>query len=129
MLTRTRILSQCQLFSDTHLVTFLSHLTTTHSLETWGSRILNAVERQERILSENALINKDCLKQHESDTMLPFPPEVDVESISRNDALKTPITGADMILSWPIFPKKKPVNTFPASAFSEKPDRFQPGMS
>jgi hypothetical protein len=54
--------------------------------------------------------------------------EVDPESISRNDALKTPITGSDMILSWPIFPKEKPVSTFPMAAYSEKPDRFQTGM-
>jgi hypothetical protein len=54
--------------------------------------------------------------------------EVDPESISRNDAPKTPITGSDMILSWPIFPKEKPVSTFPMTAYSEKPDRFQTGM-
>lgn len=55
--------------------------------------------------------------------------EVDPESISRNDAPKTPITGSDMILSWPIFPKEKPVSTFPMAAYSEKPDRLQTGMS
>ncbi|KAJ5859732.1 hypothetical protein N7534_005009 [Penicillium rubens] len=54
--------------------------------------------------------------------------EVDPESISRNDALKTPITGSDMILSWPIFPKEKSVSTFPMAAYSEKPDRFQTAL-
>jgi hypothetical protein len=54
--------------------------------------------------------------------------EVDSESISRNDAPKTPITGSDMILSWPIFPKEKPASTFPMAAYSEKQDRFQTGM-
>lgn len=54
--------------------------------------------------------------------------EVDPESISRNDAPNTPITGSDMILNWPIFPKEKPVSTFPMTAYSEKPDRYQTGM-
>ena len=55
--------------------------------------------------------------------------EDNLEATSRNDALSTPITGADMILSWPIFPKDKPVVTFPGSSFSEKPDRFPTGAS
>ncbi|OQE80112.1 hypothetical protein PENNAL_c0048G00727 [Penicillium nalgiovense] len=54
--------------------------------------------------------------------------EVDPESISRNDALKTPITGSDMILSWPIFPREKSVSTFPMAAYSEKIDRFQTAL-
>ncbi|KAJ5984749.1 hypothetical protein N7522_011945 [Penicillium canescens] len=33
-----------------------------------------------------------------------------------------------MILSWPIFPKEKPVSTFPMAAYSEKPDRFQTAL-
>ncbi|KAK1145189.1 hypothetical protein N8T08_004622 [Aspergillus melleus] len=99
-------------------------------LETWGSRILEAVERQETLLAETLAVNRDNIPipQPQIDSTLPPAEEEDPESISRNDALKTPITGSDMILAWPIFPEKKPVTTFPASAFSEKPDRFQPGI-
>ncbi|OGE50684.1 hypothetical protein PENARI_c016G09905 [Penicillium arizonense] len=94
---------------------------------TWGARILDAVERQERLLSERLSLNwgPPLLSQQAS----PCPvDEVDPESISRNDAPKTPITGSDMILSWPIFPKEKPVSTFPMAAYSEKPDRFQTAL-
>jgi hypothetical protein len=52
--------------------------------------------------------------------------DVDLETISRNDTPKTPITGSDMILSWPIFPRNKPVNTFPAYAYAEKEKNVDP---
>ncbi|KAI2786154.1 putative beta-glucosidase H [Penicillium oxalicum] len=97
------------------------------TLEAWGARILDAVERQERLLSENLTASKAQTfpVQQASPSSVE---DVDPESISRNDAPKTPITGSDMILSWPIFPKDKPVSTFPISAHSEKPDRFQTNL-
>lgn len=52
--------------------------------------------------------------------------DVDPETISRNDTPKTPVTGSDMILSWPIFPRNKPVNTFPAYAYAEKEKNVDP---
>ncbi|KAJ5454186.1 Glycoside hydrolasesuperfamily [Penicillium daleae] len=96
-------------------------------LQSWGARILNAVERQERLLSES--LSSKRAPSLFSQQASPSPvDEVDPESISRNDAPKTPITGSDMILSWPIFPKEKPVSTFPMEAYSEKPDRFQTAL-
>ncbi|KAJ5825627.1 hypothetical protein N7474_002765 [Penicillium riverlandense] len=96
----------------------------------------NAVERQERLLSESL-----ATRQEHHASLIPHPSpqqqqqlspvlvdDVDPESISRNDALKTPITGSDMILNWPIFPKEKPVSTFPVEAYSEKSDRFQAAL-
>ncbi|KAJ5943462.1 hypothetical protein N7516_003630 [Penicillium verrucosum] len=96
-------------------------------LDTWGARILEAVERQERLLSESLSLNRGPPLFSQQASPSPVD-EVDPESISRNDALKTPITGSDMILSWPIFPKEKPVSTFPMAAYSEKPDRFQTAL-
>ncbi|KAL2827201.1 hypothetical protein BDW59DRAFT_171490 [Aspergillus cavernicola] len=101
-------------------------------LDAWGSKILDAVERQERLLSETlgaaspshlALTLPHHQQQHLYNSNQPIEAQ-DTELISRNDALKTPITGSDMILNWPIFPQEKPVSTFPPSAFEEKPDRF-----
>ncbi|KAG2419656.1 hypothetical protein HFD88_004452 [Aspergillus terreus] len=97
------------------------------ALETWGARILDAVERQERLLSESLSTTRGPPLAPQQASPSPVD-EVDPESISRNDALKTPITGSDMILSWPIFPREKPVSTFPMVAYSEKPDRFQTAL-
>ncbi|KAJ5962536.1 hypothetical protein N7501_007477 [Penicillium viridicatum] len=96
-------------------------------LDTWGAKILDAVERQERLLSESLYLNRGAPLFSQQASSSPVD-EVDPESISRNDALKTPITGSDMILSWPIFPKEKSVSTFPMAAYSEKPDRFQTAL-
>ncbi|OQE12878.1 hypothetical protein PENFLA_c060G01747 [Penicillium flavigenum] len=96
-------------------------------LDTWGAKILDAVERQERLLSESLSLNRGPPLFSQQASPSPVD-EVDPESISRNDALKTPITGSDMILSWPIFPKEKSVSTFPMAAYSEKPDRFQTAL-
>ncbi|KAI9376197.1 hypothetical protein BJX61DRAFT_531032 [Aspergillus egyptiacus] len=102
-------------------------------LEAWGSKILDAVERQERLLSESLGAGspsssqlRPTLQQPHLYHQQPLAPieTQDPELISRNDTLKTPITGSDMILSWPIFPQERPVSTFPPSAFEEKPDRF-----
>ncbi|KAL3474583.1 glycosyl hydrolase family 3 N terminal domain-containing protein [Aspergillus californicus] len=100
-------------------------------LETWGTKILDAVERQERLLTESLAgplstsLQQPLYHQHQDQHQPQHPIEVqDTELISRNDTLKTPITGSDMILNWPIFPQERPVSTFPPSAFEEKPDRF-----
>ncbi|KXG46867.1 Glycoside hydrolase, superfamily [Penicillium griseofulvum] len=95
--------------------------------DTWGAKILDAVERQERLLSESLSLNRSPPLFSQQASPSPVD-EVDSESISRNDAPKTPITGSDMILSWPIFPKEKPASTFPMAAYSEKPDRFQTAL-
>ncbi|KAL2854427.1 hypothetical protein BJY01DRAFT_231852 [Aspergillus pseudoustus] len=101
-------------------------------LEAWGSKILDAVERQERLLAESLGASPPSHFPVQQPQQLPsyhqHLPAIDAEDtelISRNDALRTPITGSDMILSWPIFPQEKPVLTFPPAAFEEKPDRFQ----
>ncbi|KAL3492245.1 hypothetical protein BJX62DRAFT_224726 [Aspergillus germanicus] len=102
------------------------------SLEAWGSKILDSVERQERLLAETLGASPPSHFPAQQPQQLPsyhqqLPPidAEDTELISRNDALKTPITGSDMILGWPIFPQEKPISTFPPAAFEEKPDRFQ----
>jgi hypothetical protein len=104
------------------------------SLEAWGSKILDSVERQERLLAETLGASPPSHFPAQQPRQLPsyhqqLPPidAEDTELISRNDALKTPITGSDMILGWPIFPQEKPISTFPPAAFEEKPDRFQAG--
>ena len=48
--------------------------------------------------------------------------------MSRKDISWTRITGSDMILSWSVFPAKKPVDTFPAAAYVEKPHPLTLGM-
>ncbi|KAL4911036.1 hypothetical protein BDW74DRAFT_184573 [Aspergillus multicolor] len=100
-------------------------------LQEWGSKILDSVERQERFLVETLGAGSPSNVSHHVQQQQPFanflqsPIEPqDTELISRNDTLKTPITGSDMILSWPIFPQERPVSTFPPAAFEEKSDRF-----
>ncbi|KAL3460299.1 glycosyl hydrolase family 3 N terminal domain-containing protein [Aspergillus heterothallicus] len=101
------------------------------SLEAWGSKILDSVERQERLLAESLGASPPVAFAQQPPQLpsyhqhLPPIDAEDTELISRNDALKTPITGSDMILAWPIFPQEKPVSTFPPAAFEEKPERFQ----
>ena len=53
----------------------------------------------------------------------------DLETLSRRDVTWTPITGSDMILSWAVFPRDKPASTFPASAYSQKPNPYAFGKS
>ncbi|KAL4979771.1 hypothetical protein BDW66DRAFT_127218 [Aspergillus desertorum] len=101
-------------------------------LQEWGSKILDSVERQERLLAETlgaaSPSNNLPLQVQQPQSISNFfqsPVEPQhTELISRNDTLRTPITGSDMILSWPIFPQERPVSTFPPAAFEEKPDRF-----
>ncbi|KAL4734992.1 glycosyl hydrolase family 3 N terminal domain-containing protein [Aspergillus similis] len=100
--------------------------------EEWGSKILESVERQEHLLAEtlgaasppNNLPLQVQQPQSFSNFFQSSVEPQDTELISRNDTLRTPITGSDMILSWPIFPQDRPVSTFPPAAFEEKPDRF-----
>ncbi|KAL7785440.1 hypothetical protein V8C43DRAFT_317729 [Trichoderma afarasin] len=84
-----------------------------------------ATQRQERILTENLITQRGRINSPRRDSSFG---EDDLEAMSRNDSLNTPITGADMILKWPIFPKEKPFRTFPPSSYSEKPDRFHPDI-
>ncbi|KAL4997911.1 hypothetical protein BDV10DRAFT_79575 [Aspergillus recurvatus] len=106
-------------------------------LQEWGSKILDSVERQERFLAEtlgaaspsnNVSLQAQQPQSFSNFFQSPVEPQ-DTELISRNDTLRTPITGSDMILSWPIFPQERPVSTFPPAAFEEKSDRFPTGWS
>lgn len=84
-----------------------------------GERILGAMERQQKVLDELVAQRTDE-GQTEAQHMHMSLEDADLETISRNDTPKTHITGSDMILSWPIFPRNKPVHTFPAYAYAEK---------
>lgn len=102
----------------------------TPRFEVWATKILAAIDNQGRVLSDLAQTSKDGLRQQPS----PHPSQFsvieddDLETMSRKDISWTPITGSDMILSWSVFPTKKPVDTFPAAAYVEKPHPLAPGM-
>lgn len=51
----------------------------------------------------------------------------DPETMSRKDVRWTPITGSDKILQWAVFPREKPVQTLPESAFVAKPNHWALG--
>ncbi|KEF60106.1 uncharacterized protein A1O9_04956 [Exophiala aquamarina CBS 119918] len=91
--------------------------------EVWATKILAAIDNQGRVLSDLAQSTKDGLRQQPS----PHPSQFsateddDLETMSRKDISWTSITGSDMILSWAVFPAEKPVDTFPAAAYVEKP--------
>lgn len=94
-----------------------------------GERILGAVERQQKVLDELVAQRTDRGRNSfiaEAQDLNASLDEADLETISRNDTPKTPITGSDMILSWPIFPRNKPVHTFPAYAYAEKEKNIDP---
>ncbi|KUL85005.1 hypothetical protein ZTR_07763 [Talaromyces verruculosus] len=105
------------------------HFSDRERFESLGERILVAVERQQKVLDELVAQRTDrgptpfITETRDLDSSLD---DVDLEIISRNDTPKTPITGSDMILSWPIFPRNKPVHTFPAYAYSEKEKNIDP---
>ncbi|KIW55079.1 hypothetical protein PV05_07391 [Exophiala xenobiotica] len=97
-------------------------------VDAWGAKILAAVHRIDQRLAGGAPTSCSPLshsldknEKHSDDD------QVEVEMLSRNDSLRTCVTGADAILSWPIFPSEKPVSIFGTSAFSAKRDRFTPG--
>ncbi len=99
-------------------------------VDAWGAKILAAVHRKDQRLAGGAPTSCSPLshsldknEKHSDDD------QVEVEMSSRNDSLRTCVTGADAILSWPIFPSEKPVSIFGTSAFSAKRDRFTPGSS
>lgn len=94
------------------------------SLEAWGSRILGAIERQERLFTSSLSNRSDPMPGDQHDS---FRGEDSLEAKSRNDAMNTPITGAEMILRWPIFPKVKPFSTFPPYCYVQRPDRVAHG--
>jgi hypothetical protein len=75
--------------------------------ETWGKKILTAVEAQGRLLSSLTEGGRNGLPR--SDQLLRL-----------MDTPWTPITGSDMILNWSVFPQEKPVGTFPSSEYTEK---------
>ncbi|KKP04309.1 hypothetical protein THAR02_03586 [Trichoderma harzianum] len=89
--------------------------------ETWGKKILNAVEEQGRLLSslsENGFQPRP--DQHQMSRLLDMDGD-NLETMSRKDTPWTPITGSDMILGWSVFPQERPVSTFPSSEYAEKP--------
>lgn len=103
---------------------------TTLRFEVWATKILAAIDNQGRVLSDLAQSTKDGLRQQPS----PHPSQFsateddDLETMSRKDISWTSITGSDMILSWAVFPAEKPVDTFPAAAYVEKPHLLALGM-
>lgn len=89
--------------------------------ETWGKKILTAVEEQGRLLSslsENGFQPRP--DQHQMSRLLDVEGD-NLETMSRKDTPWTPITGSDMILGWSVFPQERPVSTFPSSEYAEKP--------
>ena len=60
---------------------------------------------------------------------MPMVEDDDLELLSRRDVHWTPITGSDMILRWSVFPPDKPASTFPASAYTQKPNPYSLGES
>lgn len=97
--------------------------------ETWGKRILTAVEEQGRLLSDIAEGTKNGLQQRPDQLLRLSDMDGDnLETISRKDTPWTPITGSDMILSWSVFPREKLVSTFPSSEYAEKPKPSDLGM-
>lgn len=101
----------------------------TARLENWGTKILTAVENQSQLLSEIAQASKNGLPQpFTSSSRLSGADGNDLETLSRKDTPWTPITGSDMILNWLVFPREKPVSTFPASEYGEKEKFYDLGM-
>jgi hypothetical protein len=60
-------------------------------------------------------------------SQVPTVEDDDLELLSRRDVPWTPITGSDMILAWSVFPQDKPASTFPASAYTQKPNPYALG--
>ncbi|KAL7941116.1 hypothetical protein V8C42DRAFT_335802 [Trichoderma barbatum] len=90
--------------------------------ETWGKKILTAVEEQGRLLSSLSEGGRNGLQQRPDQLSRLLDMEGDnLETMSRKDTPWTPITGSDMILSWSVFPQERPVSTFPSSEYAEKP--------
>lgn len=89
--------------------------------ETWGKKILTAVEEQGRLLSSLTEGGRNGLPQRSDQLLRLLDMDGDnLETLSRKDTPWTPITGSDMILNWSVFPQEKPVGTFPSSEYTEK---------
>lgn len=91
--------------------------------ETWGKKILTAVEEQGRLLSSLTDGGRNGLPPSTDHMQLLRQLDMDgdnLETLSRKDTPWTPITGSDMILNWSVFPQEKPVGTFPSSEYTEK---------
>jgi len=96
-------------------------------IETLGVKILAAIDRLDSKLSSNepsSIGATSLLVPNSSEDSLYD--HLDAEVLSRNDSLKTCVTGADAMLSWQIFPTDKPVAIFGPPAYCVKQDRFIP---
>ncbi|PNP47807.1 hypothetical protein THARTR1_10492 [Trichoderma harzianum] len=90
--------------------------------ETWGKKILTAVEEQGRLLSSLSEGGRNGLQPRPEQLSRLLDMDGDnLETMSRKDTPWTPITGSDMILGWSVFPQERPVSTFPSSEYAEKP--------
>ncbi|UKZ74653.1 hypothetical protein TrVFT333_002323 [Trichoderma virens FT-333] len=90
--------------------------------ETWGKKILTAVEEQGRLLSSLSEAGRNGLQPRPDQLARLLDMDGDnLETMSRKDTPWTPITGSDMILGWSVFPQERPVSTFPSSEYAEKP--------
>ncbi|KAH7322572.1 hypothetical protein B0I35DRAFT_184175 [Stachybotrys elegans] len=88
--------------------------------ESWGARILTAIEEQSRQLTDLTRLAREGQSQTKQSS--PAYDEDDLENMSRKDVPRTPITSGEMVLNWAVFPPTKPFNTFPPSAFTAKPN-------
>ena len=99
-------------------------------VDAWGAKILAAVHRIDQRLVGGAPTSCSPLSHSlDKSEKASDDGQIELEMLSRNDSLRTCITGADAILSWPVFPSAKPVSIFGTSAFCAKRDRFTPGRS
>lgn len=100
--------------------------------EVWGKKILGAIENQGHLLSEVMQMSRETA-HHQSPYSTSHHSQVqaleddDPETVSRKDVRWTPITGSDKILQWAVFPREKPVQTLPESAFIAKPNHWALG--
>jgi hemolysin activation/secretion protein len=107
---------------------------------------LSAIENQGRLLSDIAQSTRENYQQvqlhqqqlqqqqqqqHQQQTPQSHSPALDhddPDTMSRKDVPWTPITGADKILDWAVFPPDKPVRTLPASVYAAKPNPYALGV-
>ena len=82
---------------------------------------MSAIDDQGRLLRELAEGTKDGSNQTpRASTSVSHETHDDLEMMSRKDVPWTPITGADKLLSWSVFPQERPVTTLPASVHTPK---------
>lgn len=86
---------------------------------------MSAIDDQGRLLRELAQGTKDGFNQTpRASTSVSHESHDEMEMMSRKDVLWTPITGADKLLSWSVFPQERPVSTLPASVHTPKPNPY-----